>query len=104
MCAPTGQVVDHKYHNTLDNRKDKLRITTHAENSFNRRGASTNSISGIRGVSWDKQRDKWKAKAVKERKQYFFGCYDDIIDAVYAVAAGRNHIYRPEVTRIPIKA
>lgn len=58
MRAPCGKEVDHINHNTLDNRKENLRICTRAENMWNSRIPSTNT-SGLKGVSWSKQRNKW---------------------------------------------
>jgi hypothetical protein len=48
MGAPRDMVVDHKFHNTLDNRKSQLRIVTNRENVCSRVVNKT-STSGIRG-------------------------------------------------------
>lgn len=50
--------VDHKNHDTLDNRKENLRITNVTENCMNRRLSKANK-SGYRNVSWSKDDGKW---------------------------------------------
>lgn len=62
MEAPKGLVVDHINHDPLDNRKCNLRIVTNAENLQNRKGAQSNSTSGVRGVYRDIARNKWRVK------------------------------------------
>jgi hypothetical protein len=43
--------VDHINHDTLDNRKDNLRIITRSNNSANRKGAnSNNKTTGVRNI------------------------------------------------------
>ena len=49
----TYKIVDHIEHNTLDNRKSKLRIVETNENLKNRKGRNRNNKSGYRNVSWD---------------------------------------------------
>ncbi len=51
LDADEGQYVDHINHDTLDNRKANLRIVTNKQNIENRRGANSNSVTGIRGVT-----------------------------------------------------
>ncbi len=61
--CPESLVVDHINHNTLDNRQINLRVITNAQNLQNRIGANkSNKTSGIRGVTWDKQHQKWCAQ------------------------------------------
>lgn len=54
MNPRNGMVVDHKNHNTLDNRKENLRVCTHAENMRNR-NIQKNNTSGFRGLWFDKR-------------------------------------------------
>ncbi len=53
-----GKFLDHRNHNTLDNRKSNLRICTPAENCRNSINRSDNA-SGYKGVSWNSKRKKW---------------------------------------------
>ncbi|MDP4163077.1 MAG: HNH endonuclease [Bacillota bacterium] len=84
MNAPKGLVVDHINHNPLDNRKENLRIVTNAQNMQNRLGAQSNSKSGVRGVVWRKDINKWQVRLRKNGKYYYFGFYDDLEEAAKA--------------------
>ena len=53
--------VDHKNHNTFDNRKKNLRITTNQENCFNHR-THKNNTSGHSGISFRKDTNKWRVR------------------------------------------
>jgi len=74
--ALKGKVVDHKNHDTLDNRKENLRICTRQENQRNCLKRSNNT-SGFRGVSWRKQHKKWEAKIKYDGKTLHLGMYVD---------------------------
>lgn len=81
--APKGMVVDHVNHDTLDNRKENLRICTHAENMLNRR-TYINNKSGYKGVSWHKEKKKYRAGIRAMNKKYFLGYFDDPKEAARA--------------------
>lgn len=49
--APYQSQVDHRNHDTLDNRRENLLVTTVEHNNSNRNGAYVSSRTGIRGVS-----------------------------------------------------
>jgi len=51
MKFPKNKVIDHINHNTLDNRKENLRICTNKQNTRNQT-INKNNTSGIKGVSF----------------------------------------------------
>lgn len=51
MNAKKGDIIDHKNHNTLDNRRENLRITKQNQNTKHRKGKNKNNSSGYRNVS-----------------------------------------------------
>lgn len=76
-------VVDHINQNKLDNRRCNLRIVDKSLNAFNTK-MRTDNISGHRGVSWDKEKNKWCARITIHGKQKQIGRYDNIEDAILA--------------------
>jgi len=76
--------VDHVNHNPLDNRKINLRVVSGSQNQRNRKGAQTNSKSGVLGVSWVKTRNKWFAQIQVHGKNINLGRYSKIDDAIQA--------------------
>lgn len=74
--------------NTLDNRRENLRIANMAQNGINRR-APVNNTSGYKGVSWHAGAGKWRAVITWERKQVHLGFFAAPEDAhaAYCVAA-----------------
>ncbi len=85
MEAQPGQDVDHINHNTLDNRRENLRICTHAENMRNMRNQRLrNGTSIYKGVSWYKQSCKWRAKITMKGHQYHLGHFTNEYDAALA--------------------
>lgn len=90
MNAPSRLKVDHRNHDGLDNRRANLRLTTHAQNLQNRKGARRESSSGVRGVSWDTAQGKWKAGVKVGGNQIYLGRYAVLADAEAAASAGRQ--------------
>lgn len=80
MNFPNG-VVDHINHNTLDNRKNNLRITSNANNLRNGT-VRTNNKSGITGVSYDKKRKKYVSSIKVYYKNINLGRFDTIEEAI----------------------
>lgn len=65
MHAQPNQFVDHINRNRADNRKQNLRCCDRSENMRNRSLQRTNT-SGVAGVYFDKERNKWTASITKE--------------------------------------
>lgn len=78
--------VDHKNRDTLDNRRDNLRVATIGQNRANSRKKlwRGGKSSDYKGVSWHKRRCKWRAIIVKDKRQRELGFYDDEKDAARA--------------------
>ena len=88
----SGGIVDHANGNTLDNRRCNLRVCTIQENTRNQKRGKKNT-SGYKGVSWNKERQKWYATIKTSDKCLFLGRYDDIKDAynAYCEASKKYH-------------
>lgn len=88
--------IDHKNHNTLDNRKNNLNIVTQQENLINRRGVNLNNkSSGIRNISWDKRNERWIVQLQLNGKNKCFGRfkYEDLDKAILLAEKMRIEIY-----------
>lgn len=72
--------VDHINGDSLDNQKSNLRTCTHQQNMANKR-MQKNNKSGIKGVAWDKNRNKWKATISFNDKTINLGRYNDKLEA-----------------------
>lgn len=64
-----------------DNRIENLRWSTVSHNRFNLHG-DPRSNSGHRGVSWCKQKRKFRAYITKDKKPKTLGWFDDPLEAV----------------------
>jgi len=49
--ATENEVVDHENHNSRDNRKENLRVTSNENNTKHKKGKNKNNTSGYRNVS-----------------------------------------------------
>lgn len=76
---PRGDI-DHINHIKSDNRFSNLRLVTKIENSHNLEMSKANT-SGYTGVSWNKAKNKWRARIKVNKKERFLGYFEDIEDA-----------------------
>lgn len=83
--------VDHINLNKTDNRWLNLREATKAQNSMNR-CAPANNTSGYKGVHWDKQNSKWRARIKVSGKSIHIGLFNTKKEAHY-VYAGAAEFY-----------
>jgi len=81
--APKGLVVDHKNHNGLNNRKPNLRLCTQRQNQRNRR-PKRGSSSQYKGVSWHKEKKKFRAAIFYNGKNIHLGYFKDEVEAAKA--------------------
>jgi hypothetical protein len=84
MQPAAGLVVDHRNHNTLDNRRSNLQSVTHRHNQQNMSKWLTPTSSRFIGVSWDKSRCRWNAKATMQGKTIYLGRFKDEEEAARA--------------------
>lgn len=83
LQAEKGQVVDHINGDPLDNRRINLRLCTIPQNVRNSR-KQLNRSSQYKGVTWDKNRHLWIAKAMFHYRTHNLGRYATEIEAALA--------------------
>ena len=81
---PTDQL-DHINGMKADNRIVNLRIVTCQENQRNA-NMSKNNTSGITGVYWHKNKQKWQALVVVDGRSKYLGRFDTLEEAAIARA------------------
>lgn len=75
MCASIDKYqIDHIDCNRLNNQKSNLRLVTNKQNHENRPGAQRNSTTGIRGISYIKNRNYFQA-SVMHNKRHISKCF-----------------------------
>lgn len=82
LNVPDGMVVDHIDGNSLNNKKDNLRICTQGENLCNKHFMSNNA-HGIIGINWDKYRRRWSPEITYKSQRCHLGRYKTIEEAIY---------------------
>ena len=86
-------MVDHRDHETLDNRKSNLRLVNHIRNGQNRKGPSKHNKSGFRNVYWNKCKGKWRVEIVVNKKRIYIGDYDDKQEAAKVASEARKKFF-----------
>lgn len=75
--------IDHINGNTLDNRKNNLRLCKHINNMKNQK-LNKNNTSGYKGVYYNKTTNKWWAEIHYNNKKIWLGSYIELNDAIKA--------------------
>jgi hypothetical protein len=98
MGAKDGEIVDHINNNSLDNRKENLRIVTHRENQLNR---VQNTTSKCPGVYFDKSKQRYICMIVINGKHKNFGGFKDEKDACERCKESYHYLKLGKVDEIP---
>jgi hypothetical protein len=94
MNEPAGFLVDHRNNDTLDNRRDNLRIATACQNMQNRRVRKKHTASSrFTGVYFDKDRKLWAYQLRANGKVVSGGRFATEVEAARArdIAAIKYH-------------
>lgn len=90
LGVSTGAEVDHRNRNTLDNRRNNLRVCSREGNARNK--ICEKHTSKFKGVSWYKTRNKWRVGICHDRIRHFIGYFTDEITAAKAYdMAAKNY-------------
>jgi len=89
LNAPDKAQVDHINGNTLDNRRENLRIVTSRQNCQNRHNQKSSIYPG---VNWFSRDNNWCAHITLNGKSKYLGYFDNEIDAfkAYLVACVKS--------------
>ena len=79
--AKEDDVVDHIDRNRLNCMKENLRIVNMSENAKNR-GIRNDNSSGVTGVGWSEQKNKWVAYIYYDNKHMYLGAFDNKEEAI----------------------
>jgi len=79
--------MDHSDRDGLNNQRANLREATRSEQQANQEAPCGNFSSKFKGVTWDKQHQKWRAQIMVDGKYKHLGLFEDEIEAVKAYDA-----------------
>ena len=89
LGVPEG--VDHEDGNGLNNSRSNLRPSNESQNQGNQH--VTRSASGLKGVSWNKQKSKWRAQIMINQRKTYLGSFTDQIEAARAYDAAARKTF-----------
>jgi len=90
---PEGMLIDHRCYTPACVKPPHLRVCTQKQNMENHNGARADSKSGVRGVSWSRQRNKWVSMITHNQHSVPVGRFDTIEEAEAAIIAKRNELF-----------
>lgn len=86
------EIVDHIDGVKLNNKIENLREVTPSQSSCNIK-TRFNSISGVKGVTWRKDRSRWIARITIRGKVYHIGSYKNVEDAEKGIQEKRSELH-----------
>ena len=87
------EIVDHIDGNNTNNHISNLRFASNKENSYNRR-KQTNNTSGHKGVSYEKQYNKYRAKISIDGEVKHIGYFDTAEEASHVYEAKAKIVHK----------
>jgi hypothetical protein len=88
----TENCIDHINGNTFDNRIENLRSCNISENLWNSKKPKNNT-SGIKGVSWDKKRKRWRARVLYKNQEFHVGFFVNLEEAKIKLQQKRESLH-----------
>jgi len=85
---------DHENGDTLDNRKENLRVATESQNKQNSHRKGSDCSSRFKGVSQHKPSGKWEAYIKLDGKKKHLGLYSSELDAAKAYDIAAKELFQ----------
>ena len=92
LKAMCGQQVDHKNHNTLDNRITNIRLCNNSQNQQNSRKFK-NGTNKYKGVHLFKLTGKWEVQICFNKARHHLGYFDSDVKAAKAYDAKAKQLF-----------
>lgn len=86
-------MIDHIDGDRTNNSLSNLRIASYSQQNCNRRKPRNNS-SGVKGVSWNSQAEKWQARVQADKRVKFLGYFESVEEASAAVLTYRETVHK----------
>lgn len=90
---PEGYEIDHICHTKNCVYPFHLRPVTSKQNAENRKGARSDSRSGVQGVSWSSNKRAWRVIVTSSGKRTYGGQYRTLGEAEQRAIALRNELF-----------
>ena len=92
IIGTVGKETDHIDGDGLNNQRSNLRVCTHGQNMRNRK-VQCNNQSGVKGVTFEKNSNKWQTRICIEDQRIYLGTFTCLEDAAkaYDAAAVKYH-------------
>lgn len=87
------KILDHIDGNPLNNRIENLRPATYAQNLANMKTPKSNK-SGVKGVCFDKSKNKWVAEIKCNGVKHRLGRFDTLEEATKKIREKRNQLHK----------
>jgi hypothetical protein len=86
------KLIDHINNNKLNNRLNNLRWCSYTENNINKK-ISKNNTTGIKGVYFNKQKNKYCVQITINNKCRYIGCFTTLEQATIARKKVANELF-----------